>query len=135
ATLRRAGNQVWLDGVDSRQYGNTVIGALTTTLRATGEDVDYDYLMGASGGAFRLKIAQPDWCPSSPFSFDRAGDAVKALGWTLTSLSPQQRRDAIVKSLEHGRPALFLKEEAGVILGFEEGGTRFLYRPFNFKGS
>jgi len=39
-------------------------GALTSVMRQQGEDVDYAYLMGVSGAAFRLKI-HPNWCPSA----------------------------------------------------------------------
>jgi len=78
-----------LEGVEKLQWGkgqeNTFMGALTAAMRAIGEDVTYDYLMGVSGAAFRLHFHQPNWCPSSPDAtcgFDHFEPVMKALGYT-----------------------------------------------------
>lgn len=38
-------------------------------MRAVGEDVAYDYLVGVSGLAFRMQVSKTNLCPSSPHSF------------------------------------------------------------------
>src|SRR5438046_2479424 len=87
AHVRRSGDQVFLEVVERYHYGNSVIGAITTAVRATGEQLTYDQAMGLSGAAFRLQIRQPDWCPATAFSLDRAPDLMRAIGRTLTNLN------------------------------------------------
>jgi hypothetical protein len=138
--MPRGGNR-FMVSVEATQYGNTVIGALTNTLRACRENITYDELMGLSGAAFRLRFAQTDWCPENPFSADLLQDVCRAVGRTVLvephaadRKAVQRHRAAIVDSLNHGRPVLFLYLEAGTIVGYQDNGASFFYRPWGFKG-
>ncbi|MFQ6091721.1 MAG: M56 family metallopeptidase [bacterium] len=91
ANVKRRGSKVWIEGVDKLAgWGNgeenTFIGSLRVALSAVGENVPYDQLMGPSGAAFRLQIAQPEWCASAPdaqVGFEISGPARKTLGYSL----------------------------------------------------
>jgi hypothetical protein len=140
ATLRRTATAVYLDGLESNAYGNSVINGMTIALRGAGEQVSYDDLMGWSGAAFRFYLRDPEWCPSSPFSLDRAKDLMQVVGRTLTEVrtdskdpaSLARRREAIIASIDNGMPVLFLAEECGVILGYQPTGETFFYRPYGY---
>jgi len=127
---------LWDEGQSS-----SFMAVLTAAMHAIGEDVSFDYLMGVSGAAFRLQIAQPTWCPSAPSAgvgFNCIDPAMKALGRTLVWLSAKEddteaikkRREGIVQSINKGHPVLFGYEECGIIVGYQEGGKKFLYRPY-----
>lgn len=142
---QRQGNRVWLPGIETAKWGgfsdrqNTVIAALTEAAEAMGEEITFDELMGLSGAATRLQVAQPDWCPSAPHAtcgFDCSIPAAEALGYSLTWMAPKQddaagaedRRRAIVESIDAGRFALFNGISCEVITGYEDGGNVVLLR-------
>ncbi len=113
----------------------SVMGALKLALEIAGDDVAYAFLMGASGAAFRLQIAHPEWCPSAPYSgvgFDCIPHAAAAIGRPLTWLGAQDERriPAIVASIERGVPVLYGAEECGLIVGYHEGGRRLSLRTY-----
>ena len=142
-----------LEGVEKLQWGkgqeNTFIGALTAAMRAIGEDVTYDYLMGVSGAAFRLHFHQPGWCPSSPDAtcgFNHAEPAMKALGYIVEGhWTPEDKpeavkktREAIVESINKGFPVVAIDlingaPDYGVIVGYSDGGKKFLCRTYEDK--
>ena len=138
-----------IEGIERLQWGkgqeNTFIGALTVAMRAIGEDVTYDYLMGVSGAAFRLHFHQPDWCPSSPDAtcgFDHSKPAMEALGYVSTCIhsdgkNPQEVkkvRDVVVQSINNGVPVLAIDlievPDWGVIVGYSDDGEEFLCRTY-----
>ncbi|MBC8233597.1 effector binding domain-containing protein [bacterium] len=146
---KEMGKQNVIEGVDRLQWGkgqeNTYIGALTATMRAIGEDVTYDYLMGVSGAAFRLHF---QWCPSSPDAtcgFDCSTPALKALGYTAYAIHSDNNkseevkkvREAVVKSIDKGYPVLAIDlinvPDWGVIIGYSDGGEKFLCRTYYDK--
>ena len=141
-----------IDGVERLQWGkgmeSTFVGALTVAMRSMGEDVDYDYLMGISGAAFRLHFHQPDWCPSSPDAtcgYDHSGPALRALGYTAMPIHSDKNkpeevkklRDAVVKSIDDGRPVVAIdligSPDWGAIVGYSEGGEEFICRTYYDK--
>lgn len=150
AKVVREGNSVTITGLESEVWGNdsprqmSVIAAMDAALRAAGEDVSYDYLMGVSGGAFRVQFS---WCPSAacaPCGFDCCKAATDAMGYQVRSFftrDPQddrlmedniaQARLALVATLDRGVPALAGSEECGLIVGYMDGGDRFLQRPYS----
>jgi len=139
--LRKSQEETYLEYVDSQRYVNSVIGAISTALRSEGEKVPYEQAMGYSGAAFRFAIREPDWCPSSPFSLDRADDLMKAAGRTMTVVEKPaeatnlaKTQSLIVNSIDQVRPVLFLQNEAGLITGYRRNGKQFLCRPYNFDG-
>ena len=146
---KEMGKQNVIEGVDRLQWGkgqeNTYIGALTATMRAIGEDVTYDYLMGVSGAAFRLHF---QWCPSSPDAtcgFDCSTPALKALGYTAYAIHSDNNkpeevkkvREAVVKSIDKGYPVLAIDlinvPDWGIIVGYSDGGKKFLCRTYYDK--
>ena len=131
----RSGQRRIIENVQSPQGLNSVLASLTSVLRAAGEDVTYEYLMGVSSRAFRLQFS---WCPSAPHSFigfNTFEPALKAVGYEATFLAgafhhkdPKREvsqqdtaatRDAVKASLDAGAPVLFGSEEAGVLVGYE----------------
>ncbi len=137
-----------IPGVEPLQWGqdmdNTFIGALTVAMRAMGEDVTYDYLMGASGAAFRFHFFESDWCPSSAdatVGFNCADTAFAALGYNYRLIfagegSPEAAGllGVITSSIDLGRPVLAIDLKVapdwGVITGYEEGGAKLPCRTY-----
>jgi len=129
----------WGQGMD-----NTFMGALTVALRALGEDITYEYLMGVSGAAFKFHFHLPQWCPSSADAtcgFDCTQPALEALGYSYRSLfaeagSPEaeQLRAAVVESIDRGTPVVAIDlievPDWGVITGYRGSGSEFLCRTY-----
>jgi len=130
-------------GGESNQQ-NSVMGALTAAMRVMGEEVDYEYLMGIGGAAFRLQFA---WSPAAPHAQvgrNCTNPAMEALGYPLTWINTKdmrsnetipegvaQAREAIVSSINGGRPVLLSSEECGLITGYTGNGKGFLVRPYS----
>jgi transcriptional regulator with XRE-family HTH domain len=119
---------------------NSVMGALELALETLGDDVTYAFLMGASGAAFRLQIAHPEWCPSAPYAgvgFDCIPHAAAALGRPLEWLGPddERRTAAIVASIDRGAPVLYGAEECGLIVGYHDGGRQLSLRTYFDAGA
>jgi hypothetical protein len=144
-SIRREGNRVWIENVVCPRWDQgadcTYAGALCSILLYMGDNVAYDDLMGWSGQAFRVQIMQPDWCPSAACAgpgFDTAAKADEALDRELISYAGgdddpakvERRRAAMVESIDQGRPVLYVFEECGVIVGYEDNGKRFLYQTY-----
>jgi len=138
AKVKREGDKVWIEGVERIGLCD-FIRALTTAMRAVGEDIDYDRLMGLSGLAFRLQIKQPEWHGSAPDAgcgFDCMGTALDALGYaseevrTNPKKEPPDNRAAIVQSIDRGVPVVAMDLQGGmdwgVVAGYVDGGKKLL---------
>ncbi|MDQ7780860.1 MAG: hypothetical protein RDV41_14280 [Planctomycetota bacterium] len=129
------------------------IGVVEAFAAYAGEKRDYAYLMGVSGGAFRIAWfagpAQPGapvvWCPSSCAISPECvqGNALAAIGYTLTPMENKPLDDtwtAIVESMQTCTPivshGLVGAPEFCLIVGFEEEGKarRLLVRSYFDKG-
>ena len=135
-----------IDGLEAARWGagqkeNSVIGALEAALRAMGEEVPYEFLMGISGGAFRLQMQQPNWCPSAPHAncgFRLYDTLAAALPWELAPVDGEQgpadgrprAPQALLESIDHGVPGFYSKEEESLVVGYEQEGERVLLRPY-----
>lgn len=124
----------------------TFVGALTAAMRAIGEDVTYDYLMGVSGAAFRLLFRQSRPDNSSPDAvtvYDHSEPAMKALGyvadWDLVPKADRDNpegirntRERIMHSIDKERPvvAMVRSGDWGLIVGYSDGGTAFHCRSY-----
>jgi len=122
---------------------NSVIACLVAALNVMDEPYSYEELMGFSGAAFRLHMAQPRWCPGSacaPCGFDCRAEALKAVGYAgkiiTTNRQGKQNADAIaeaqpavVASIDAGRPVPYMSEESGLIVGYTADNWP-LYRPY-----
>jgi hypothetical protein len=140
--LKGVGKLGWDTGMSS-----SFIAALAVTADYLGMEKDYTYLMGVSGGAFRIHFHK-DWCPSSPdatVGLDTGGEALKALGLGYEyhhlagSVAPFGETEevltkAIMKSIDDGRPVLAIDlievPEWGVITGYQNGGSELLCRTY-----
>lgn len=105
-------------------------GSLCAVLEYLGDPVDYDYLMGACGAAFRRLWNRDDGgnvdlSYLAPRPFDLAADAA---GYELRVVPRHEARmlEAIQLSIARGRPVIGFgiigPPEAGVITGYSSGG-------------
>ncbi len=134
-----------IEGLEEARWGgghreNSVVGALEAALRALGEEIPYDFLLGVSGGAFKLQVAQPSWCPSAPhansgFRLYPALDA--ALPYEFVPLEKEQgdgdsqrAPEALMESIDRGVPGFYSKEEESLVVGYDKEGQEVLLRPY-----
>lgn len=146
ANVRHGEGRVWIEGVDklcraNREWReNSVMRTLSICMQAAGEDASYDYLMGASGLAFRLHVHK-DLCPSSPHAYcgyNVRNDAFAAMPRKMALLSPDQNdgweaakaRKAITNSIDRGIPVTYGQIEDGVLWAYEDGGDSLLGRSY-----
>jgi RNA polymerase sigma-70 factor (ECF subfamily) len=135
-----------IGGLERARWGggvkeNSVLGALEAALGAIGEKIPYDFLMGISGGAFRIQMHQPQWCPSSPHAncgFRLYPALAAALPYELVPLGAEQggktpaRRAPreLIESIDQGVPAFYSKEEEALVVGYAKQGQEVLLRPY-----
>ena len=144
ANVQREGGKVWIEGVegwDFAQKGSSVHAAMATVMRAIGEDVSYEYLLGTSAVAFRMQVHN-EWCPSSPHpwcGYQCVGGSVNALPWKVKAYEVKpddadgvrEARAAVVASIDRGVPCAYGSKEDGVIYGYQKGGEEWLcVHPF-----
>ncbi|MBN2541432.1 PDZ domain-containing protein [bacterium] len=138
---------VVLEGIEPLgwQYGmsSSFHASLMRILNYKGSDVDYVYLMGVSGAAFRVHFHK-DWCPSSPdptCGFDCGSKAIEAVGYDYTFHSlkengdnKEEMREMIKKSVDNKMPVIAIDliqvPEWGIITGYQENGQEFLCRTY-----
>ena len=135
-----------IGGIEKVRWGgkgvreNSALAALGAALNVIGDPISYEELMGFSGAAFRLQVAQPQWCPSAPCApcgFDCLEHILTVLGCRFERVWMHDRdpaiiektRPAVIASLDAGRPVLAMSEESALIVGYRGDGT-FLVRPF-----
>jgi hypothetical protein len=139
-TLHRDNGRVLLDGVTGWFIGDkesSVHAAQEAVMRALGEDVAYDDLVGVSGLAFRMQVSKEGLCPSSPHSCcgwrctDRSS---QALPWNVRGIpirkddanQAAEARRAVVDSIDRGIPVQYGCEEDGVVVGYQKGGQEWI---------
>lgn len=147
--LKREGDKVWLD-LDPFYpppyiYPNTVFKSMTIAFQAMGSDISYPALMGVSAAAFRIQVGD-HLCPSSPhphLGFQCDALAQKAFGFEFAEYDwdPHSRakvkkaKEAVVASIDKGKPVLTNDEETGLAVGYAKGGEDLLLRdPYSKKG-
>lgn len=147
--LKRDRNRVWLD-LDGfypppHQHPNTVFKSLAIAFQASGVNMDYVDLMGISAAAFRLQVGR-NLCPSSPhphLGFSCANLAQESVGYVLCNYEWDPRdpktvdraKEAVVTSVDGGRPALTDDEATGLAVGYVNGGADLLVRdPYSNRG-
>ena len=132
-----------LEGVPKIGYGVHLCpfpGSLFAALEYMGEPVDYDYLMGVTGAAFRRfwnrdDGGNVDLSYLAPEVYDRAAQAI---GRELRPVGTGDRariRRAVRQSIGKGRPLLAFgiigPPECGLITGYDHGGkTLYGYSYF-----
>lgn len=146
SNVRRSDARVWIEGADrlcsaNREWQeNSVMRTLSVCMQAAGENASYEYLMGASGLAFRVQVHK-DLCPSSPHAYcgyNVKNDVFAAMPRKMTLLSPKQEdkwesdkaRRAITGSIDRGIPVTYGQIEDGVLWAYEDGGAKLLGRSY-----
>jgi hypothetical protein len=152
--LRRENGRTYVAGLEKLPLTcqNSVISCIAGAMEAMGEaEMTYEYLMWACGGAFRVQMRTPTWCPSAACAavgYNLVPGAMKVTGYRLTHLPTgpdmptghkldgpelaqaiERARPAVTASIERGVPALFDSEECGLIVGYKEDGQRIV-RPY-----
>jgi hypothetical protein len=115
-----------------------------------GESFEKDYLMGVSGGAFKMYWIPP-WSPANCDLLDIGEEPIRrtfsALGYGYTYLANYRRdnpahtkelyQQHIIASIDSGRPVIALgivgPPEASIIAGYDKGGE-VLYGRSYFQG-
>ena len=148
-TAHREGDRGWLDGVKGWSFddkASSVHAASENVMRAVGNDIGYDYLVGVSGLAFRMQVYKDSLCPSSPHSrcgYPCTERSAQALPWdsTLFQLKPDEAgnvneaRKAVVASIDRGVPVQYGIEEDGVIVGYRKNGNELVcFNPWKNGG-
>jgi hypothetical protein len=131
-STRRADGGVVIEGFEQARWGGgsrrqcSTLATLALVSERSGDDTDYDYLMGASGAAFRVQMSEGLLCPSSPHAscgFNCAELAARAWGNEVTFMATQEEADrpaarAVIEgSISRGVPVLYEKEESSLIVG------------------
>ncbi len=146
--VRRADGSVVVAGLEQARWGGgtrrqcSTIATLSLVSEYSGDDTDYDYLMGASGAAFRVQMSEGLLCPSSPHAacgFACATLAVHAWGNDVSFVATdadhqadrEQARAAIIASIERGVPVLYEEEESSLIVGYTT--ESLLLRGYNAR--
>jgi hypothetical protein len=134
---------VVLAGIESARWGvvprhTSAIATLALVAERLGDDISYDWLMGASGAAFRVQIADGRLCPSSSNAscgFDCRRRGLEAWGRRFdhyplnatagaeapaVDLARARARSAVVASIDRGVPATYDREESSLIVGYTE---------------
>lgn len=149
-TVHREQDRVWLEGVSGWFVGereSSVHAAEAAVMKALGEDISYEYLLGVSGLAFRMQVSMEGLCPSSPHSFcgyPCHARSSQALPWKLKILEVKaeeadrvrEARQAIVGSIDRGVPAQYGSEEDGIIVGYQSSGDEWIcFHPMREGGT
>jgi hypothetical protein len=137
--LVREGERVWIQGLDSwsvSKMPNSVVATYSVAARAVGEPLDYDYLMGVSGLAFRLQVDE-EMTPSSAHAYCgliATENLLKALPFPVLTYTAKeddedgvaQTRRVVKESIDRGFPVPYGYEENGLIIGYENNGETWL---------
>lgn len=152
--VQREGDIVWIDGVQGfspGDFASSVHGADARILELLGEPLSYDDLLGYSAFAFRVGV-HDQMCPSAghPWcGFACVAGAVRTLPWRLRVFNGRpweaaktdeatfqaDVRAAVRDSIDRGIPVHYGSEEDGLILGYSDGGARWLcLHPYHKGG-
>jgi len=144
ATLQRDGERVWLDGVKGWHVSEkqiSVHAAMEAVLRAAGEEMSYDYLVGVSGLAFRLQVHfDGGFCPSAPhpangfecLELARAASPLQMEFLNAYQVEGADRTavlDKVKASIDRGIPVQYGSEEDGVVVGYQ-GAELLCLHPY-----
>jgi RNA polymerase sigma factor (sigma-70 family) len=143
-----------LEGVSRIHWMETTclcfVGSVVASMQYLDEQVEKDFLMGVSGGAFKM-FWIPPWSPANCDLLDIGEEPVRrtfaALGYEYTYLGNYRRdnpahskefyQQHIVASIDAGRPVIAMgivgPPEACVIAGYDKGGE-VLYGRSYFQG-
>ena len=138
--INRDMDRVWLEGIECyclTEKQSSVHAMQSAIMEALGEPVQYDFLVGVSGLAFRTQVSKEGLCPSSAHpccGYPCLSGADEALPCEIQRLQidphkideVKQARQAVVDSIERGIPAQYGCEEDGVIIGYLGDGDEWI---------
>lgn len=139
-------------GLTSAECPSRMHGAQAAVMRAIGEEITYDELVGAGALAFRLQI-HPTFCPSSPHArcgYECVEGSLAALPWhveehAVGDLEPDNPshadriraiRRTVMDSIDRGIPVQYGDIEDGIIVGYQSEGSEWTcYHPLRNDGA
>jgi len=143
AVTDAAPDRLVLEGVPKIGYGVHLCpfpGSLFSVMKYLGEPVDYDYLMGVTGAAFRRFWSRDDGgnvdlSTLAPEPYDRAAEALGYEFRPVGTVNKARIMRAVRHSIATGRPLLAFgiigPPECGIITGYDHGGkTLYGYSYF-----
>ena len=151
--VRREKDRTYVTGLEKHGIGckdahdNSVIACIAGVMAAMGEDdLTYEYLMGASGAAFRVQMLQPNWCPSAACAecgYNCVPGAMAVTGYRLTWIEAQrdgkwlgegvkEALQAVPASVDRGVPVILAGKESGLIVGYHVDG-KLVVRPYEHR--
>ena len=139
AAVRTSDGAVMINGFQRASWGGatgrqiSVVAVFALVSEAFGDDADYDFLMGASGAAFRVQMSIGQLCPSSPHAncgLECRSRAIRAWGRDVTSIDTSDKqapardeaRRRVVESIDRGIPVIADAEECSLIVGYSAEG-------------
>ena len=146
--LVQQGDGACIEGLEEVHWGRSfqerdtsLVRSYTACLNAVGEETTYEGLMGLSGAAFKLHIARPVWCASATvLGFDVEPPLAAAMPYSIQwhdfhGLRPDQQRldasrQAVVKSIQAGRPVLYSGEECSITVGYRDKARKLICRMY-----
>jgi hypothetical protein len=155
--VKQDGRGAWIAGYEEVDWGwsrdtvdNSFMRCLACALNGAGEEVGYEELMGLSGAAFRVQVAQPELCPSAgcaEVGFNCCDPVLEAVGYPMRTIRTQvesgdggskdadpetiaQAREAVMESINGGRPAIYATEEHSLLVGYRDSGRIFVIRDY-----
>ena len=129
-------------GGSPQRRANSTMEVFAAILRAMGQDMPYERLMGLSGQAFRIQVAREAFCPSAACAgpgFNTEKTATHATGCPITWWEVEHAkgrpdtdglRRAIVESIDRGIPALYVNEETSLLVGYRDNGKSLILRDY-----
>ena len=153
-SVQRDGGKVRIEGVrgfDAGEFASSPHGCQIRILQALGESITYDDLVCYSAFAFRVSV-HDGMCPSAghPYCGFRCNEgATNALPWrarffeAFPGAKPKEDQAAfeaeacaaIKDSIDRGIPVHYGSEEDGLIVGYADGGRRWLcVHPYHKNG-
>jgi hypothetical protein len=126
----------------------TFAGSVVACMQFLGHPVSYDYVMGVSGGAFKL-LWHRKWCPSNNsmgvLGWEVIRRTFRALGYGYEITVKQEGKDCedefrrkIVGSIDAGRPVIAWgivgPPDEGVVAGYQRGGEVLVGRSYFGNG-
>lgn len=144
AEVRRIGGKTVIEGIGPLQTrdgrDSTLIGCLAELMSIVGEkDITYEWLMGVSGAAFRIQ--HMDWSPRALndfVGFNSGLIALESLPYKIIRIKPADDRKAalemVAKSIDKGVPVIGFSEEAGLVVGYADGGNTLIWRKYEDAG-
>lgn len=152
--VRREGERVWIEGVRGfhpGEYASSVHGCAAVVAEFLGSSLSYDDLVGYDGFVFRTGVHK-EMCPSAGHpccGYPCVGRSAGMLPWRARVFEaapwsePKADRAAfeaeacaaIKASIDRGFPVQYGGEEDGLIVGYADGGRRWLcLHPYHKQG-